>query len=201
MFIDTHTHLYDTAFDEDRSAVVQMAVKQGISKMLLPNIDLATIQPMLKLVADYPNQCFAMQGLHPCSVNASFKDELNRIRSISHPYVAIGEIGIDLYWDKTYRVEQEEALLIQIEWALEDGLPIVIHSRESMDLILDILEAHKFNALQGVFHCFTGDKTQATRALNLGILSRHWRRNYIQKKWRPQRCGAGDSIESLSTGN
>ena len=172
MFIDTHTHLYAEQFDKDREQVVHGALDQGVKRMYLPNIDQGSIEPMLALEKAFPDHCFAMMGLHPCSVKENFKEELDIVRSWleRRSFKAIGEIGIDLYWDKTFVKEQEIAFLRQVDWAIEFDLPIVIHSRESIDDILALLEPRKDPKLRGIFHCFTGTNRQADRIIDLGFL-------------------------------
>ena len=140
--------------------------------MYLPNIDQESIEPMLALEQAFPEHCFAMMGLHPCSVKGNFEEELAIVRSWleRRNFKAIGEIGIDLYWDKTFVKEQEIAFLKQVEWAIEFDLPIVIHSRESIDDILALLEPRPHPKLRGIFHCFTGTEEQAARIIDLGFL-------------------------------
>lgn len=171
MLIDTHTHLYLEQFDEDRSQVIQNAINTGVEKLLLPNIDLASIDGMNTLVKEYPNTCYAMMGLHPCSVDADYKSVLNEMKSMldtQNHYIAIGEIGMDLYWDKTFVNEQADALKIQIEWAKEMNLPIVIHVRDAFDEIFEVIDPLNDENLTGVFHCFTGNSEQANHILNYG---------------------------------
>lgn len=171
IFTDTHTHLYLDAFDEDREAVIKNAIDQEISYMLLPNIDSKSVKPMLDLCEQFPNNCFPMMGLHPTSVKENYKEELKRIEEefSKRDFIAVGEIGIDLYWDKTFKKQQEEVFRFQIDLALEKNIPIVIHSRESFDEIFPILDAYSGKGLTGVFHCFTGTSEQANRAIDLGF--------------------------------
>ena len=171
-FIDSHAHLFATEFDEDRSLVVERAIHEGICKMLLPNIDKDTIEPMLELCKAYPDYCFPMIGLHPTSVKEDYKDHLAIIEKYleSHRFVAIGEVGIDLYWDKTHLPQQQEAFVYQIELARKYSLPLVIHSRESFVEIVEIL--HKLrngSSYSGVFHSFSGNAAQANEAIELGF--------------------------------
>lgn len=169
--IDTHAHLYSKKFDSDRSEMIERAVARGVEQFYLPNIDSESIPGMLALEAAYPDQCFAMMGLHPCSVQENYEEELAMVRSWldKRTFCAIGEIGIDLYWDKSTLPVQEIAFKRQIEWALEFDLPIVIHARESTEEILAILEDLQEDRLGGIFHCFTGDIRQAERAIALGF--------------------------------
>lgn len=170
--IDTHAHLYAEEFNEDRREMIQRALDAGVSQMYLPNIDSTSIEGMLALETDYPGQCLAMMGLHPCYVKDNYLEELATVKSWleKRSFPAIGEIGIDLYWDKTHVREQEEAFLTQVEWAKKYDLPIVIHSRESMDLILDLLQPVRHERLRGIFHCFSGSVQQAEAAIAMGFL-------------------------------
>ena len=170
MFVDTHTHLFVDAFDEDRSEIVQKAINSGVEKMLLPNIDIDTIDAMNELAKSFPNNCFAMMGLHPGSIKEDWKERLDIIRKhlFDGDYVAVGEIGMDLYWDKTFIKEQAEAFRIQVEWAKELKLPIVIHAREAFEPIFEILDEINDDTLTGVFHCFTGTIEQANHVLSYG---------------------------------
>ena len=170
--IDTHAHLYASQFDKDRKEMLQRAFDAGVEKVYLPNIDSTSIKAMLDLEAAYPNQCFAMMGLHPCSVKENFRSELALVEEWlkKRSFCAIGEIGIDLYWDKTFFEEQKEAFITQVNWAKELELPIVIHSRESTDVIIDLLRPHKDDRLRGIFHCFGGSVEQAEAIIELGFL-------------------------------
>ncbi len=169
---DTHTHLYLNAFDEDRHAVVRRALDQDIRYMLLPNIDQGSIGPMLALCEAFPENCLPMLGLHPTSVKADFEEELQAV--LAHfeegRYVAIGETGIDLYWDKTFLRQQQQAFRAQIDLALEKDLPIVIHSRDSFREIMEVLNDYRGCGLRGVFHCFTGTLQEAGQVLGLGFM-------------------------------
>ncbi len=170
--IDTHTHLYLPDFDADRDEVVNRAVGNGIAKMLLPNIDLGSVEPMLSVVANYPGICFPMAGLHPTSVKEDYISQLDEIKNLLHNYkfVAVGEIGIDLYWDKTFRKEQLVALRIQIELATANNLPVVIHSRDAFPEVFSVLEEFKGKSLKGVMHAFSGNLNDAHRAMDLGLM-------------------------------
>lgn len=156
--IDTHTHLYLPEFDVDRHAVVKNALEAGIEKMFLPNIDSGTIDAVLQLCLDFPKVCYPMMGLHPGSVRENYIDELEIIKEHIHAgqYIAIGEIGIDLYWDKTFLKQQFSAFDQQLEIAGDMHLPVVIHARDSFNEIFSILDNHKESGLKGVFHSFTG---------------------------------------------
>ena len=171
MLIDTHTHLYLEQFDEDREEMIQRAVESGVEKFFLPNIDSQSIDSMLKLEAEYPNRCYAMMGLHPCSVKENYREELAIVKEWldKRPFCAVGEIGVDLYWDKSTFEIQKEAFLIQIEWAKDLDLPIVIHSREATDIIIEICQEVKDEKLKGIFHCFGGSLEQANKIIDLGF--------------------------------
>lgn len=169
-FIDTHTHLYSTEFDTDRTEVVENAIKAGVKTLLLPNIDVASIEPMYSLCAEFPQNCFPMMGLHPGYVNENWENDLAQIKQalFEKKNYAVGEIGMDLYWDKTFIEEQKKAFRIQIEWAKELNLPIVIHAREAFDEIFEILDELNDATLTGVFHCFTGTLEQAHKVQSYG---------------------------------
>jgi len=170
MFIDTHTHLFSESFDEDRTEIVQKAIDAGITKMLLPNIDVSTIELTFNLAQKFPMNCFPMMGLHPGAVNANVEQELAIIKNAlyENTCVAVGEIGMDLYWDKTFIEEQKFAFRQQISWAKELKLPIVIHARDAFDEIFEIVDELNDESLTGVFHCFTGNLEQATHIKNYG---------------------------------
>mgnify|MGYP002624486040 CR=1 FL=1 len=170
--IDTHTHLYLKQFDEDRDEMMQRAFNNGVEQFYLPNIDSNSVEDMLRLEARYPDHCFAMMGLHPCSVKENFREELALVRQWldKRSFCAVGEIGIDLYWDKTFFEQQKEAFFTQIDWAVELDIPIVIHSRESTDIIIDLLTEVMRPGLRGIFHCFGGTIEQAEAIIDLGFL-------------------------------
>jgi len=169
--IDTHTHLYAAQFDEDRAEMLARAIGSGVERFYLPNIDSNSIEGMLALEKQYPENCFPMMGLHPCSVNADYKKELAIVEEWlgKRPFVAVGEIGIDLYWDKTYIEQQKDAFKIQIQWAKDLNIPIIIHARDALDIIIEIVEEEKDERLNGIFHCFTGTLEQAKRIEALGF--------------------------------
>jgi TatD DNase family protein len=168
--IDTHTHLYLDAFDEDRPAMISRALEAGVKRMLLPNIDQASIAGMHALCDAYPENCLPMMGLHPCDVKDDFREVLQNMESLfsQRRYWAVGETGIDLYWDKTTLHNQIESFEIQIEWAKRMDLPIVIHARESFNEIFEVLDRLNDDHLRGVFHCFTGNHSQAEKIMNYG---------------------------------
>jgi TatD DNase family protein len=170
MLIDTHTHLYSSQFDQDREEVIQHSINNGVDKFLLPNIDKSSIQGMLLLQQKFPLNCYAMMGLHPCSVDQNWEQELEEIKTLlqQERIVAIGEIGIDLYWDKTYVEQQKEAFTRQISWAKEMNLPIVIHARDSFLEIYSVLDQVNDERLKGVFHCFTGSAEDVSKIQSYG---------------------------------
>ena len=170
--IDTHAHIYLPEFEVDRELMLERAEKQGITKILMPAIDSGSHQQLLDLEKAHPKQCIAMMGLHPCSVKeGNMVEELKIVESYlrSRPFIAVGEIGIDLYWDKSTLSIQQEAFRSQIGWAKQMGLPIVIHCREAFDEIFEILDELKDDKLRGIFHCFTGDAAQAEKVISLGF--------------------------------
>jgi len=169
--IDTHTHLYLKQFKDDIDKVIQRSIDKGINKFIFPAIDSTHFDDMLYLKNKYPGSIYLMSGLHPVDVKENFKEELEFVVNSlkSHSYVAIGEIGIDLYWDKTYLKQQQEAFEFQIRLAIKNDLPIVIHCREAFDEIFEILDKENCDKLRGVFHCFTGTLEQANRAIQLGF--------------------------------
>ncbi len=170
-FIDTHCHLYAPDFDHDRTEMVRRAIDAGVQQMMLPNIDAQSIISMRNLVEEFPLNCFPMMGLHPCSVKEDFQKELDIMKPQlkSGNYVGIGETGIDLYWDTKFKDFQIEAFEQQINWAKEFDLPIIIHSRESLDLTIEIIERHQDDKLRGIFHCFGGDYLQGMRIYEMGF--------------------------------
>jgi len=170
MFIDTHAHLYVEQFDEDRDEMVKRAIDNGVSKLFLPNIDIASIPKMEQMVKDYPGVCYSMMGIHPCDVVQDWEKQLQEMKSYYKKghHIAIGEIGIDLYWDKSLQKEQTEAFRAQIQWAKEEKLPIVIHARDSFDEIFEVVDQENDEHLFGVFHCFTGTEEQARKIIDYG---------------------------------
>ena len=168
---DTHTHLYSEQFDEDRAIVIQKAIDAGVSRFFIPAIDSSYTDSMLQLEKDFPTSVFLMMGLHPTSVKDNYKQELSLVKEWldTRKFYAVGEIGIDLYWDKTHLKEQQDAFKTQIEWAKEKNLPIVIHCRESFDEIFDVLDDVNDEKLHGIFHCFTGTLEQAKRAMSFNM--------------------------------
>ena len=172
-FIDTHSHLYLSEYNTDRSETLNRAICNGVDKILMPNLDLATLAPMLELCSSFPENCFPMIGLHPTSVREDYAYHLDNLYSNIHSteYIAIGEIGIDLYWDSKYLTEQQDAFSKQIDWAIELSLPVVIHCRESFDQIIQILrDKVSKNKIPGVFHSFAGTVEQANTIIELGFM-------------------------------
>ena len=172
MFIDTHAHIYASQFKKDQADVLRRAFEQNVEKIYLPNIDHTSIDDMMEVEAKYPDNCFAMMGLHPCSVNKDFEKELYQVETWlgKRDFVAIGEIGTDLYWDKTFFEQQAEAFKIQVEWAKKYKRPIVIHCRDSFQETIDLLTPLMDESLTGIFHCFTGTLEDAQKAIELGFL-------------------------------
>lgn len=168
MLVDSHSHLFLEEFSDDLPLVIARARAAGVSHIFMPNIDSTTIGPLLSVCNTYKGYCFPMIGLHPTSVNADYEKELAVVESYlqqTHDFVAIGEIGLDLYWDKTYLKEQLMAFEQQVEWALNYNLPIVIHSREAFEYIYKVLAPYKKTPLTGVFHSFTGTAGEAARLM------------------------------------
>ena len=168
---DTHCHLYVQEFDEDREAMVTRALSAGVDRMMLPNIDVESIPGMWRLVDKYPEQCFPMMGLHPCSVKENYEDILAmmEVELKSRAYAGVGETGIDLYWDTTYKKEQIMAFETQISWARAMDLPVIIHSRESLDLTIEVIANQQDGRLKGIFHCFSGEVEQVRNIERLGF--------------------------------
>jgi len=168
---DTHAHLYLEQFDADRHHAVRQAIAAGVNYILLPNIDKDSIEPMMGLANAFPGHCFPMMGLHPTSVRADYREQLNVVESWLQKgkFCAVGEMGIDLYWDKTFLREQQEAFRIQARMAKDHNLPLVIHSRESFSEIFRLMDEVYEPGLRGVFHCFTGNREQAERIISMGF--------------------------------
>ena len=171
IFTDTHAHLYAPEFDEDRDEMMQRAFETGVQRFFIPAIDSESVPSMYKLEALYPAHVFLMAGLHPCYVKENYKTELAFVEQQlkERKFVAIGEIGIDLYWDKSTLEIQKEAFKFQIQLAKKHKLPIVIHCRASFDEIFEVLESEKSDDLFGIFHCFSGNYDEALRAISYGM--------------------------------
>ena len=168
--IDTHSHIYSEEFDSDRAEVIARAKAAGVTKIILPNVDSESLPRMLQLESEYPGYCFAAIGLHPTSVKENYAEELAIVKKEleRREYIAIGEIGIDLYWDKSFLKEQIQVFAQQIEWALEYNLPVIIHVRDSFRETMDVLEQFRGKGLKGVFHSFTGTIDQAREIIEFG---------------------------------
>ncbi|WP_054852043.1 TatD family hydrolase [Olleya sp. ITB9] len=168
---DTHTHLYSEAFDDDRAEMMQRTLDTGVSRLFIPAIDSTYTNSMLQLEKDYPENVFLMMGLHPTHVKDNYKTELQHVIDMldTHKFYAVGEIGIDLYWDKSTLAIQQEAFRSQIQLAKKHQLPIVIHCREAFDEVFEILEEEKGQDLFGIFHCFTGGLEQAHQAISYNM--------------------------------
>ena len=171
MITDTHTHLYSSQFNEDQKEMMQRAKDAGVSRFFIPAIDSSYTESMIELEENFPLEVYLMMGLHPTSVKENYLEELAHVKEWieKRNFYAIGEIGIDLFWDKTFLAQQQEAFKTQIRWAKEKKLPIVIHCREAFDEIFEILEAEKGADLRGIFHCFTGTKEQAMQAISYNM--------------------------------
>ena len=169
--IDTHAHLYVSDFDNDRKEVLDRSIAANINKILLPAIDSASHAAMLSLEQEHPSHCISMMGVHPCSIKEDYKNELKIARSYldQRKFIAVGEIGLDFYWDKTFTDQQLEAFHQQTEWALDLDIPIAIHSRNATDECIQVVEEHQQGKLKGVFHCFSGDVNQARKIIDLGF--------------------------------
>jgi len=169
---DTHAHLYSSKFSQDRDDMIRRAISAGVTKIYLPNIDAGSIDAMLDLEKTFPDNCFAMMGLHPCSVKEDVEKELAIVEKYlgERKWAGIGETGIDLYWDKTFLKDQQMAFARQIEWAKDMNLPIIIHSRESNEECLELVKNGQDGRLRGIFHCFSGTLEQAQRMIDLGFM-------------------------------
>ena len=168
---DTHTHLYSEAFDEDRNDMIQRAIDGGVTRFFIPAIDSTYTKAMLELETNYPENVFLMMGLHPTHVKEGYKEELKHVEEMlaSRKFYAIGEIGVDLYWDKTTLGIQQDAFRHQIKLAKQYKLPIVIHCRDAFDEVFEVLEEEKADDLFGIFHCFTGTLEQAHKAISYNM--------------------------------
>lgn len=167
--IDTHSHIYGPEFDDDREDVIRRAKDAGVECILLPNINSESIRPMLELCRQYPGYCFPMMGLHPEDVRDDYEDVLASMwqeLQAPHPYIAIGEVGLDFYWDETWREQQLDAFERQVCWARDLHLPLVIHCRKAHRELVDIMERHRDERLTGVFHCFGGSADEASELLS-----------------------------------
>ncbi|MFT4801307.1 MAG: TatD DNase family protein [Flavobacteriaceae bacterium] len=171
MLTDTHTHLYSDAFKEDRATMMQRAFDAGINRLFIPAIDSETTEAMYQLEKEYPKNIFLMMGLHPTSVKENYKEELKHVEDqfLKRSFFAVGEIGIDLFWDKSTLEIQKKAFKTQIQLAKKLKLPIVIHCRDAFDEVFEVLETEKGDELYGIFHCFTGTEAQAQKAISYNM--------------------------------
>ncbi len=170
--VDSHAHIYSEKFKDDQTEAVAKAAEAGVDKIYMPNIDHTSIDAMLETEAAFPGQCIAMMGLHPTSVTKDFERELYLVEEwlSKRPFAAVGECGIDLYWDKTFLPQQQEALKVQLELAKKHKLPIVLHTRDSFDETYELVAAAQDGTLRGIFHCFSGTQEQAAKVKELNFL-------------------------------
>ncbi len=170
-FIDSHSHIYSKRFKADINDVINRSIDSGVTRIYMPNIDHTSIDDMLELELRFPEVCIPMMGLHPCSVNKDFQKELYLVEEWlqKRSFVAVGEMGTDLYWDKYFWEEQQEVFKIQSEWAMQNNIPIVIHCRETIDETINLVKEIKTDSYRGIFHCFTGNVDQATEIEKLGF--------------------------------
>lgn len=171
ILIDTHCHLYSEEFVPDIDAVIERASTEGVQKFYLPGIDSSSIDAMLNLEIRFPDRCFAMMGLHPCYVKENYKQELDIVQNwlTKRKFSAVGEIGLDFYWDKTFATEQYEAFRIQMEWAIAYDRPIVIHTRNAMQETINLVKEYVPKGIRGIFHCFSGSYESAQEIINAGF--------------------------------
>ena len=169
--IDTHAHIYLKQFKQDTDKVIERAKANGVESIFLPNIDLDSIDGMLSLSKQYPNYCYSLLGLHPCSVKENFEEILDQMKPMfqQNTFYGVGETGLDYHWDLTYKDQQKEALKIQVEWANEMKLPIILHTRKSFDDTFEIIAHHKSAELTGIFHCFGGSAGDAQKVIDIGF--------------------------------
>lgn len=169
--IDTHCHLYSEEFSGDRNEMIRRAISSGVAKMFMPNVDVSSIDSMLELETDFPGHCIAMMGLHPCSVKDDYEEQIEVIRDwlAVRKFAAIGEIGLDFYWDLTHSEQQYDAFKRQLEWSMEKRLPVVIHSRESLRQCIDVVSTVGSGRIRGIFHCFGGTIQEAQEIIDLGM--------------------------------
>ncbi len=172
ILIDTHCHLYAEEFEGDIAEVIKRAKYEGVNKFYLPAIDSSCLEGMLDLEKKFPNECIAMMGLHPCYVKENYMDELEIVKTqlAARHFVAVGEIGLDYYWDKTFEEQQQEAFELQMQWALEYQLPIVIHTRNAMQETINLVKPFAAKGLTGIFHCFSGSYESAKQIVEMGFL-------------------------------
>lgn len=171
ILVDTHTHLYSKQFDHDRPDMIKRAIRAGVSLMLLPNIDQESFDVMWDLCRAFPSNCFPMMGIHPCSVNENYREELIKVERelATGKYIGVGEIGLDFYWEKTFIPQQEEAFVQQCRWAAEYRLPVSIHSRNATYRCIELLKQKELKNVTGIFHCFSGSVEEAAEIIKLGM--------------------------------
>ncbi len=171
MIIDTHTHIYLNDFENSIEEILQRANTEGVQQFYLPAIDSETFEQIITLEKKYPEQCFAMAGLHPCSVKENYKDELAFVKKQleNRKFVAIGEIGLDYYWDKTFAAQQTEAFTMQMQWAVDYNVPISIHTRNAMGETIELVKPFAQKGLRGIFHCFGGSVESANEIIKMGF--------------------------------
>jgi len=169
--IDTHAHIYLKQFKDDTGAMISRAKEAGLSSVFMPNIDLESIQPMLKLVEEYPGFCYPMLGLHPCSAKEDFERVLAKMKPMfeQHKFYGVGETGLDYHWDLTFADAQKQALITQIEWANDLQLPLILHTRKAFEDTYNLVAKNKSETLTGIFHCFGDDATAAKKVIDLGF--------------------------------
>ena len=171
VFIDTHAHIYLEPFKDDYEEIINAALKASVNNIFMPNIDSTTIDKMLRLERQYDSVLSSMMGVHPCSINENFEQELKIAEEwlSKHEFAGIGETGTDLYWDQTFIDQQKTSLEVHIDWAKKYSLPIILHSRDSLEITIDLVEKNHNGNLKGIFHCFSGDINQAKRIIDLGF--------------------------------
>lgn len=170
-WIDSHAHIYLSEFDTDRNEAIKRAKEAGVNRILMPAVDSSTHDSMLRLENEFPGSCISMMGLHPCSVRANYEEELQIAEDylLKQKFVAIGEIGLDFYWDIAFKDQQYAAFHRQVEWALHYDIPISIHSRNATDECIQVVQQHQRGSLKGVFHCFSGTVEQAQKVIEAGF--------------------------------
>lgn len=170
-FIDTHSHLYLKDFNKNRDEIIKESLEEGVKRILLPNINWDSMQNMLNVCKTYPQTCYPMIGLHPCDVKEDYKDVLQKIFDcFSSLFIGVGEVGIDLFWDKTFIKEQKDAFRFQIQFALKHDLPIIIHKRQSYNETMEVLNEFQGEKLKGIFHCYSGSLYHAKEVIEKGFL-------------------------------
>jgi len=169
--VDTHSHIYSNEFENDKNFMLENAANSGVNKILMPAVDISSHSQMLLLEKENPDRCISMMGVHPCSIKENYLDELKAARKYfdERKFIAVGETGLDFYWDKTFTDQQYISFRTQIEWALEFDIPVVIHSRSSTDECIAVIKEFQNGKLKGVFHCFSGDIKQAKEIIDLGF--------------------------------